>query len=185
MLSVPGQVKIWLCLQPADMRRSFDGLAAMVEQVLEQNPLSGHLFLFRNRRADRVKLLYWSGDGLVIAYSARRFFVVESRPRLLARSVPAQESSVPDPQQIYLWSPELPGAPVAITTDAAGEEAAGVSRHPSISTDGRFRGEGDYPLQEHNARIICDFILSKPNISMVESYHPPFARSSVRRTSRI
>ena len=68
MLSVPGQVKIWLCLQPADMRRSFDGLAAMVEQVLEQNPLSGHLFLFRNRRADRVKLLYWSGDGLVIWY---------------------------------------------------------------------------------------------------------------------
>ena len=68
MLSVPGQVKILLCLQPADMRRSFDGLAAMVEKVLEQDPLSGHLFVFRNRRGDRVKLLYWSGDGLVIWY---------------------------------------------------------------------------------------------------------------------
>lgn len=68
MLSVPGQVKIFLCLEPADMRRSFDGLAAMVEQVLGHNPLSGHLFVFRNKRSDRVKLLYWSGDGLVIWY---------------------------------------------------------------------------------------------------------------------
>lgn len=68
MLSVPGQVKILLCLQPADMRRSFDGLAAMVENVLDDNPLSGHLFVFRNRRGDRVKLLYWSGDGLCIWY---------------------------------------------------------------------------------------------------------------------
>ena len=68
MLSVPGQVKIFLCLEPADMRRSFDGLAAMVEQVLAHDPLSGHLFVFRNRRGDRVKLLYWAGDGLCIWY---------------------------------------------------------------------------------------------------------------------
>jgi len=68
MLSVPGQVKIFLCLEPADMRRSFDGLAAMVEHVLGHNPLSGHLFVFRNKRSDRVKLLYWSGDGLAIWY---------------------------------------------------------------------------------------------------------------------
>jgi transposase len=68
MLSVPGQVKIFLCLEPADMRRSFDGLASMVEQVLGHNPLSGHLFVFCNKRSDRVKLLYWSGDGLVIWY---------------------------------------------------------------------------------------------------------------------
>ena len=68
MLSVPGQVKILLCLQSADMRRSFDGLAAMAENVLENNPLSGELFVFRNRRGDRLELLYWSGDGLVIWY---------------------------------------------------------------------------------------------------------------------
>jgi transposase len=68
MLSVPGPVKVFLCLQPADMRRSFDGLASMVEQVMQHNPLSGNLFVFRNKRADRVKLLYWEGDGLAIWY---------------------------------------------------------------------------------------------------------------------
>jgi transposase len=68
MLSVPGQVKIFLCLEPADMRRSFDGLAAMVEHVMQQHPLSGNLFVFRNKRADRVKLLYWEDGGLAIWY---------------------------------------------------------------------------------------------------------------------
>ena len=68
MLNVSGQVKILLCLGPADMRRSFDGLAAMVEEVLDDNPLSGHLFVFRNRRGDRLKILYFDRDGLAIWY---------------------------------------------------------------------------------------------------------------------
>lgn len=68
MLTLPGQVKILLCLEPADMRKSFDGLCGLVEHVLRHDPLSGHLFVFRNRRADRVKLLYWDRDGLCIWY---------------------------------------------------------------------------------------------------------------------
>ena len=59
MLSVPGRVKIFLCLAPTDMRKSFDSLSALVSEVLQQDPFSGHLFVFRSKRGDRVKLLYW------------------------------------------------------------------------------------------------------------------------------
>ena len=68
MFSIPRQVKIFVALEPTDMRRGFDGLSAMVQQTLQQDPLSGHLFLFRNRRRDRIKILLWDGDGYVIYY---------------------------------------------------------------------------------------------------------------------
>ena len=68
MLSFPPAVRIWLCTQATDLRRSFDRLAEMVRQELHHDPLSGHLFVFRNRRSDRVKLLYWDDDGFVIVY---------------------------------------------------------------------------------------------------------------------
>jgi transposase len=68
MLSLPPAVRIFLCTEPADMRRSFDGLALLVRQFLGADPLSGHLFVFRNKLADRVKILYWDRDGLVIYY---------------------------------------------------------------------------------------------------------------------
>ena len=68
MLSFPPAVRIWLCSQPVDLRRSFDGLAEMVRQHLREDPLSGHVFVFQNRRSDRVKLLYWDDDGFVIVY---------------------------------------------------------------------------------------------------------------------
>lgn len=61
-------VRVFLCTRPADMRKSFDGLVGMVHDFLGQDPLSGHLFLFCNRRRDRVKLLFWDRDGLVIWY---------------------------------------------------------------------------------------------------------------------
>jgi transposase len=50
-------MQIFVCIQPTDMRRSFDGLSGMVRQVLSQDPLSGALFLFRNRARDRLKIL--------------------------------------------------------------------------------------------------------------------------------
>lgn len=68
MLSLPPSVHIWLSAEPADLRKSFDGLSALVEQWLGGNPLSGHVFVFRNKAADRIKLLVWDEDGYVIYY---------------------------------------------------------------------------------------------------------------------
>jgi transposase len=68
MLSLPASVSIWLASQPTDLRKSFDTLAEVVRQQLHGEPLSGQLFVFRNKRADRVKLLYWDEDGYVIVY---------------------------------------------------------------------------------------------------------------------
>jgi transposase len=68
MLSLPLPVRIFLCTRNTDLRRSFDGLAQMVREFVGADPLSGHLFVFRNKRGDRIKLLYWDTDGLAIWY---------------------------------------------------------------------------------------------------------------------
>jgi transposase len=68
MLSLPLPVRIYLCTQHADMRKSFDGLAQMVREFLGADPLSGHLFVFRSKRGDRLKLLYWDETGYAIWY---------------------------------------------------------------------------------------------------------------------
>ena len=68
MLNFPPAVRIWLATAPVDLRRSFDRLAAEVRDVLHNDPLSGHIFVFKNKRGDRVKLLYWDEDGYVIVY---------------------------------------------------------------------------------------------------------------------
>lgn len=61
----PG-TRIWLACGFTDMRRGFDGLAAQVQGQLERDPFSGQLFIFRGRKGDRVKLLWWDGDGLCL-----------------------------------------------------------------------------------------------------------------------
>ncbi|QDV34417.1 IS66 family insertion sequence element accessory protein TnpB [Tautonia plasticadhaerens] len=66
MLSWPPSVRIFLAARPADMRRGFDGLARMTTEVIRQDPLSGALFVFRNRRGDRLEVLYWAGDGYAL-----------------------------------------------------------------------------------------------------------------------
>ena len=66
MLSVPSAVKIFLYGQAADLRRGYDGLAAIVQNAMGEDPLSGSLFIFVNKRGNRIKLLYWDRDGYAI-----------------------------------------------------------------------------------------------------------------------
>lgn len=61
-------VRIWWAVEKTDMRCGFDRLAERVQAVLGKDPLSGHLFVFRSRRADRLKILVWDGDGFVLWY---------------------------------------------------------------------------------------------------------------------
>jgi transposase len=68
MLSLPPTIRIWLSAQPADLRKSFDSLAALVRDGLRGDPLSGDIFVFRNKSADRIKLLVWEEDGYAIWY---------------------------------------------------------------------------------------------------------------------
>ncbi len=58
--------RIWLAAGITDLRKGFDGLAALVQTQLAENPFSGHVFVFRGRRGDSIKLLWWSGDGLCL-----------------------------------------------------------------------------------------------------------------------
>ena len=62
------QTRIWLCTGPTDMRRGFYRLAEQAQQVTRQDPQSGHLFVFRNRRGDRLKALHFDRDGYVLWY---------------------------------------------------------------------------------------------------------------------
>lgn len=66
MISLPATCRIFVAVQPTDLRLGYDGLMRLARDVLEQDPLSGHLFVFANRRRNRIKILYWDRDGLVI-----------------------------------------------------------------------------------------------------------------------
>ena len=61
-------VRVFFCTRPTDMRKSFDGLSGLVQECFGQDLLAGHLFLFVNRRRDRLKILYFDRDGLAIWY---------------------------------------------------------------------------------------------------------------------
>jgi transposase len=68
VLTLPASVRVFVARGATDLRRSFDRLSAQVQEVLHQDPLSGHVFAFFNRRRDRVKLLVWERDGFWLLY---------------------------------------------------------------------------------------------------------------------
>lgn len=66
MIHLPASVRVYLCTSPCDMRRSFDGLHALVTGAMQLDAFAGHLFVFANRRKDRIKILYWDRDGFAV-----------------------------------------------------------------------------------------------------------------------
>jgi transposase len=66
MMLAPAGIKVHMAVGYTDLRKGLDGLAVLVEQVLEKDPFSGHMFVFRGRRADMIKVLFWDGSGLCL-----------------------------------------------------------------------------------------------------------------------
>jgi transposase len=68
MLTLPATVRIYVAAEPVDLRRGFDGLAAATREIIRQDPLSGCLFAFTNRRSNRLKILLWEPSGYLLIY---------------------------------------------------------------------------------------------------------------------
>ena len=66
MLTMPPSVRVYIAAQPTDLRKSFDGLSGLVAETFGQDPLCGHLFVFRNRRGDQIRVLFWDRTGYCI-----------------------------------------------------------------------------------------------------------------------
>ena len=66
MFTLPPALRIYLATTPTDLRKGFDGLSAAVMQVIGQDPTSGHLFVFRNRRSDQIRVIFWDRTGYCI-----------------------------------------------------------------------------------------------------------------------
>jgi transposase len=66
MFGMPATIRVFVAVPAADLRKGYDGLARLARDVVEQDPLSGHLFVFANRKRNRIKILYWDRDGYAV-----------------------------------------------------------------------------------------------------------------------
>ena len=89
MLTLPASVRIYVAADPVDLRRGFDGLAAATRSLIHQDPLNGHLFVFLNRRRNRIKLLAWDRTGFWLHYKRleRGTFQLPTQPQAGQRHV--------------------------------------------------------------------------------------------------
>ena len=96
MLTLPPSVQIYVATDPVDLRKGFDGLSSVVQHVIRRDPLSGHLFVFINRRRNRAKILVWERSGFVLVYKRleRGTFQMPAAPRLGQRHVELEASEL-------------------------------------------------------------------------------------------
>jgi transposase len=102
MIGLAHHLKIYACIEPTDMRKSFDGLSGIVANLLAEDPLSGHLFLFRNRSRDRLKILYWDRDGLAIWYKRLEKGTFQFPTDLVKDSLPSGKAQITTSQLALL-----------------------------------------------------------------------------------
>ncbi|MGI4744851.1 MAG: IS66 family insertion sequence element accessory protein TnpB [Janthinobacterium lividum] len=115
MIALPPGARVWLAAGTTDMRRGFDGLARQVQEVLQLDPFSGHLFVFRGKRGDLLKCLFWDTQGLVL-YAKRlergRFIWPQARDGAVSLT-PAQLSMLLEGidwrMPVRTWQPEMAG----------------------------------------------------------------------------
>jgi transposase len=89
MFTLPSSVRIYIASEASDLRRGFDGLSALTRSVIGENPMSGHLFVFLNRRRNRIKVLAWDRTGYVLLYKRleRGTFRIPVEPKVGERHV--------------------------------------------------------------------------------------------------
>lgn len=115
MIAPPPGVRVWLAVGVTDMRKGFDGLAALVQQQLGQDPFSGQLFAFRGRRGDLMKVLSWDGQGLCL-YAKRmekgRFVWPQAKQgavSLTAAQLSMLLEGIDWRMPVRTWRPEMAG----------------------------------------------------------------------------
>jgi hypothetical protein len=114
VLSWPPSVRVFLAADATDMRKGFDSLASLVQSSLALDPLSGHLFVFRSRRGDRLKVLYWDKDGYALWYKKQAPDRTRSRP---FTGIPGHTHN-------------LAGRPVAAGGMGSNQESSSTRRRP-------------------------------------------------------
>lgn len=150
MLTLPASVRIYVAAEPVDLRRGFDGLAATVRSVMATQPANGHVFVFINRRKNRMKLLVWDRTGWLLLYKRleRGTFELPTKPELGKRHVEVDAGELGlmlegidlrDAKRRKRWYRSPWGERVR-TEDQAREHRVASGASPSSTARSRARG---------------------------------------------
>ena len=130
MLTLPPTVQIYLAAEPVDLRKGFDGLSAATRQLIQRDPLSGHLFVFINRRRNRMKVLVWQRSGFLLLYK-----------RLEKGRFKLPQSPTPGRRHVELESSEL-------TLMMEGIDLRGAKRRRRWKPEKGLSSTSEYDLQK-------------------------------------